>query len=181
MNIRNFTLAVLAAATLAGSSARAEEKPKAVVAVDVPWRLRPSGSYSWFAFGLEWEFPFAGMSGFINPSLENPVNGSPLNIGGDIGVRFYPLSAVPRVFYIGPYIGGTWINATRVSTSLGVQIEGRVGVLLGLSLLLGDMFLVSAGVGGEYYNIHELLQDGSFVQTNQNLGTVIRASVGFAF
>jgi len=180
MNIRNVTLAALAAATLAGSSARAEEKPKAVVAVDAPWRLRPSGEFSWIGFGLEWEFPFAGMSGFINPSLENPIDGNPLNIGGDIGVRFYPLSVVPRVFYIGPYLGGTWINGTR-GTQIGVQIEARVGVLLGLSLLLADVFLVSAAVGGEYYNIHELLQDGSFNQANQNLGTVVRASVGFAF
>src|SRR3954469_24689075 len=129
MNIRNYTLAPRAAAPLAGSSARAEEKPKAVVSVDAPWRLRPSGDYSWIALGLEWEFPFAGMSGFINPALENPVDGSPLNIGGDIGVRFYPLSVMPRVFYIGPYIGGTWINGTRTSPALGVQIEGRVGVL----------------------------------------------------
>lgn len=181
MNIRNLTLAALAAATLAGSSARAEEKAKAVVAVDAPWRLRPAGDLSWVGFGLEWEFPFAGMSGFINPSLENPLDGSPLNIGGDIGVRFYPLSVVPRVFYIGPYVGGTWINGTRQGLQVGAQIEGRVGVLLGLSLLLGDIFLVSAGVGGEYYNIHELLQDGSFNQTAQNLGTVVRASVGFAF
>ena len=115
----------------------------------------------------------------INPSLENPLEG-PLNIGGDIGVRFYPLSVMPRVFYIGPYLGGTWINGTRTG-SLGVQIEGRVGVLLGLSLLLADTFLVSAGVGGEYYNIHELLSDRSFVQGAQNLGTVVRASIGFAF
>jgi hypothetical protein len=180
MNIRNLTLAALAAATLAGSSARAEEKAKAVVAVDAPWRLRPSSDFSWVGFGLEWEFPFAGMSGFINPSLENPIDGNPLNVGGDLGVRFYPLSAVPRAFYIGPYVGGTWINGTR-GGALGVQIEGRVGVLLGLSFLLGDLFLLSAGVGGEYYNIHELLQDGSFVQTAQNLGTVVRVSVGFAF
>jgi hypothetical protein len=180
MNIRNLTLAAMAAATLAGSAARAEEKPKAVFAVDAPWRLRPAGDYSWIGFGLEWEFPFAGMSGFINPSLENPIDGHPLNIGGDIGVRFYPLSVMPRVFYIGPYLGGTWINGTR-GTQVGVQIEGRVGVMLGLSLLLGDLFLVSAGVGGEYYNIHELLQDGSFTQTVQNLGTVVRGSVGFAF
>jgi hypothetical protein len=180
MNVRNLTLAALAAATLAGSSARAEEKPKSVVQLTAPWRLRPAGDYSWIAGGLEWEIPFAGMSGFLSPQLENPIDGSPLNIGGDIGLRFYPLSVVPRAFYIGPYVGGTWINGTR-GGALGVQIEGRVGVLLGLSFLLGDLFLLSAGVGGEYYNIHELLQDGSFVQTAQNLGTVVRVSVGFAF
>jgi len=181
MNIRNATLAALIAASFTATSAGAEEKAKAVFALDVPLRLRPSGDFSWIAAGLEWEFPFAGMSGFINPSLENPLDGSALNVNLDLGVRFYPLAPVPRAFFIGPYIGGAWINGDIPSGQLGIQLEGRVGVLLGLSLLLGDLVLLSAAVGGEYYNIHYYMQDGTFPQGPQNLGTVVRVLAGFAF
>ncbi|HZN92653.1 MAG TPA: hypothetical protein VFB81_08100 [Myxococcales bacterium] len=181
MTIRNATLAVLAAAAIAAPSAWAEEKPKAVVNGNGAWRPRPSEGRAGFAFGLEWEFPFAGMSGFLNPTLENPFNGQPLHLDLDLGVRFYPFAPAPRVFFIGPYLGGGYINGGIPSGQLGVQAEARVGVLLGLSLLLADWVFGSVAVGGEYYNIQNIYRDGTIEQSTENLGTVVRAAIGFAF
>jgi len=178
MNIRNATLAVLTIAAIAAPSAAAEEKAKAVFGADALLRLRPGRTG--LAVGLEWEAPFAGMTGFVNPSLENPLTGDPLHIDLDLGVRFYPFAPAPRAFFIGPFVGGGYVNGIP-SGALGVQAEARVGVLLGLSLLLGDMFLLSAGVGGEYYNIKNILRDGTIEAATENLGTVIRVSLGFAF
>lgn len=181
MNIRNATLAVLTAAALTAPSAWAEEKPKAVVNANAVWRPRPSEGRTGFAFGLEWEFPFAGITGFVNPTLENPLNGQPLHLDLDLGVRFYPFSPAPRVFFIGPYLGGGYVNGGIPSGQLGVQAEARVGVLLGLSLLLADVVYGSVGVGGEYYNIRNIYRDGTMDQSTENLGTVVRAAIGFAF
>lgn len=181
MTIRNATLAVMFAAAFAASSAGAEEQPKAQFDVNSVWRPRPGTGRTGVAFGVEFEQPFAGMSGFIHPSLENPFDGRPLHIDLDLGVRFYPFSQVPRVFYIGPYVGGGYINGGIPSGALGARAEGRVGVLLGLSLLIGDVLYLSAALGGEYYNVHNILQNGAIEQAEQNLGTVIRASAGFAF
>jgi hypothetical protein len=174
MFLRRATLAAVAVVLSVAlpSTASAEDQPKAAFTI-IPL------ARSFNTFGLEWEQPLAGMTFFITPTLENPLGSNPLTLGLDLGLRFYPFAAAPRAFFIGPHLGAGYVNGLDTG-AVGVQLEARVGAVLGYTLLLADFFLISVGVGGEYAN-RQLISGGQRTQGPEELRTLLRGAFGFAF
>jgi hypothetical protein len=173
MHVSRLSLTLVLVAGLVATAAIAEEKPKAAIAL-LPV-ARDLGT-----FGLEYEAPVAGLGIFVSPSLRNPLRNAPLLLGLDLGARFYPFAPSPRGFFVGPHLGAGYLNDVA-DGSLGATVDIRFGAMIGFTLVVGDVFFLSAGVGGEYFNEKVLRSGGAIEQGGEDLRTVLRGALGLAF
>lgn len=125
--------------------------------------------------GLEIEHGLGATSFYAAPYAAAPWRGWPFQMGLAIGLRFYPFSAAPGGFFIGPEGGLTYLHAP------GAPTPGfHVGVLSGFSFVFGNALVLSIGGGGEYFRDY-VVANGELTTDRQDLRLVFRGGVGFAF
>lgn len=139
-------------------------------------------------FGLEYEHGFKNTTWFLAPSIVNPLNGQPVDAGLDVGLRFYPFAPAPRWFFMGPHLGGSFYDGIRhhegvVPPAGDVKTLGfRLGASAGVTVLLGDVLVLSASLGGEYFrDYYFTASDGRLPTARFDLRPIFRGAVGFAF
>lgn len=174
-------LPLVLAAALSPAFAQAEESKDTLTLLPVARQL--------WTFGLEYEHGFGNTSWVLAGSVVNPLNGQPVDAGLDVGLRFYPFSAAPRWFFIGPHLGGTFFNAAREGSGVAPPPPGEVrtigfnlGATAGVTLLFGEVFVISASAGGEYFREYFLsTETGGLPTARFDLRVIYRGAVGFAF
>lgn len=176
---RHLVASLVLASALGAPAALAGDPSNAIILLPVQRELG--------TFGLEYEHITGNTSVYLSGGLRNPVRSvRPIDAMLDVGLRFYPFAKAPRWFFIGPQIGVEYVNDTSEAvqySNLNGKVAGfRVGAAAGISILLGDIFLITVSGGGEYFRDYVVDTDTGRLPTDQqNLGYFYKGGVGFAF
>lgn len=99
-------------------------------------------------------------------------------VGPVVGLRLFPFLAAPSGLWLGPYAGLSYIEVKRdqrESTGVGTTLGGMVGY----TLILGDVFVASAGIGVGYRDFTRSIDDE--VVGRRGWTPRFRLSLGVAF
>jgi hypothetical protein len=120
----------------------------------------------------------AGMSFLVSEALHPNDAVSAFAIGPEVGARLFFLGDAPSGFWIGPFGGLSFVSGKKNLERQG-ELGFTAGVLAGVSWVVFDQMMVSAGVGAGYHDLSAEI-DGTEAGM-RGWSPRLRLSAGMAF